>query len=260
MAVKQYIVGRGSAFAAKLTNGVPGLFMPLSNLKSFSFGLAVELGEHYESESSQTLLDASWTKKKSGKIDAEMENVNTDNAKLLFSAKVNDVSASTATAEVVSTVVPTVGSLLTFKRGIVSSVVIKDSTAGTPKTLLAGTNYTLRDGGLFGSADVLDVTTGGPFVAPIKADYSYGAQSRATLLTADSEEYVLRFEGISKATNQRALYEFWRAKFSPADKLDLIGDEVAAPKVTISLLADTAKMNDAEFGPFGRMTYLGAPA
>ena len=258
MAVKQYIVGRGSAFVAKLTNGVPGPFMPLSNLKSFSFGLSVELGEHYESESAQTLLDASWTKKKSGKIDAELENVNTDNAKLLFSANVNDVAASTATAEVVSTTALVVGSVITLKRGVVSSVVLKDSTA-TPKTLVAGTNYALRDGGMFGSADVLDVTTGGPFTPPLKADYSYGAQSRVTLLTAEADEYVLRFEGFSKATNQRALYEFWRAKFSPADKLDLIGDEIAAPKVTISLLADTSKLNDSEFGPFGRMTYLGVP-
>ena len=258
MAVKQYIVGRGSAFVAKLTNGVPGPFVPLSNLKSFSFALTVELGEHYESESTQTLLDASWTKKKSGKIDAELEDVNAANAKLLFSANVNDVAASTATAEVISTGALTVGSIVTLKRGLATSVVIKDSTA-SPKTLVAGTNYAPRDEWIFGSADVLDVTTGGPFTPPFKADYSYGAQSRATLLTADADEYVVRFEGVSKATNQRALYEFWRAKFSPADKLDLISDEVAAPKVTISLLADTSKLNDAEFGPFGRMTYLGAP-
>lgn len=259
MAAKNYIAGRGRASVAKLVNGVPGNFVGLSNIKSFSFGLTVELGEHYESESSQSLLDASWTKKKSGKVEAEMEDINVFNAGLLFSASTTAVAASTATSEVISTALPAVGDILVMKRGLVSAVVLKDST-GSPKTLLAGTNYALRDGGMFGSVDILDVTTGGPFVAPIKADYSYGAQSRSTLLTTDAQEYVLRFEGVSKATNQRALYEFWRAKFSPADKLDLVSDDVAAPKVTISLLADTNKQIDGEFGQFGRMTLLGAPA
>lgn len=260
MAVKNYIVGRGSAFVAKLTNGVPGVYVPLSNLKSFSFALSTEQGEHYETETVQSMLDASWTTKKSGKLDAELEDVNRSNAKILFAARVTEVAASTATAEVIAAALPEVGGILTLARGKATSVVIKDSTSGTAKTLTAGVNYALRDGGIFGSANVLDVTTGGPFVAPLKADYSYGAQTRATLLTADDEEYAVRFEGISMATGERALYEFWRAKFSPADKLDLIGNEVAAPKSSISLLADTSKLIDGEFGQFGRITYLGKPA
>lgn len=259
MATKQYIVGRGAAFVAKLTNGVPGQFLPLSNLKSFSFALSTEQGEHYETQTIQSMLDASWTTKKSGKVEAELEDVNSSNAKILFAARVTDVAASTATAEVIATTLPAVGGILTLARGKVSSVVIKDSTSGTAKTLTAGVNYALRDGGIFGSADVLDVTTGGPFTAPLKADYSYGAQARATLLTADDEEYAVRFEGVSMANGERALYEFWRAKFTPADKLDLIGNEVSAPKSTINLLADTSKLIDGEFGQFGRITYLGKP-
>lgn len=258
--MKDYIAGRGRAMVAKLVNGVPGPFVTLSNLESFSFNLTVEKGEHYENESINSLLDASWIKKKGGTIETEMSDVNKANARLMFSARLTEVAASTATAEVVAAALPAVGDILTVKRGLATSVVLKDSTAGTAKTLAAGVNYALRDGGVFGSFDVLDVTTGGPFVAPLKADYSYGAQSRATLLTADDDEYVVRFEGVSKANNARYLYEFWRAKFSPADKTELIGDEVAKPKVTISLLADTAKQADGEFGQFGRMTYLGVPA
>lgn len=260
MAIKEYIVGRGSAFAAKRTNGVPGQHLPLSNLKSFSFSLAVEQGEHNESQTIQSMLDATWTTKKSGKVDAEFEDVNRNNAKILFAARVAEVAASTATGIVIASVLPEVGGIVTLPRGNASSVVIKDSTSGTAKTLTAGVNYAPRDNWVFGSADVLDMTSGGPFVAPLKADYSYGAQSRATLLTADDEEYELRFEGISMATGQRALYEFWRVKFPPADKLDLIGNEVAAPKCSISLLADTSKLIDGEFGQFGRITYLGKPA
>lgn len=259
MAVKEYIAGRGSASAAKIVNGVPGLFFPLGNLKSFSFGLTVETGENYETESIHSQMDASWTKKQGGKVELEFMDVNKANAKLLFCARIDEVAPSTATGEVLAAALPVVGNILTLKRGLASSVVIKDS-SGAPKTLASGVNYAPRDGWMFGSADVLDVTTGGPFVAPIKADYSYGAQSRAVLLTSDIEEYVLRFEGVSKTNNRRILYEYWRAKFSPADKMDLISDEITAPKSTASLLADNSKQADGEFGQMGRMTYLGAPA
>lgn len=259
--MKEYIVGRGTAMAALLTNGVPGAFFSLSNCKSFSFGLAVELGEHNEAESVNSLLDATWVNKKSGKVEAELEDINKSNAKILFSARVTEVAPSTATGEIIAPALPEPGNIITLKRGNASSVVIKDS-SGSPKTLAAGVNYQPRDGWVFGSADVLnlDATAGGPFVAPLKADYSYGAQTRATLLTQEDQEYVIRFEGISKATGRRALYEFWRAKFTPADKLDLIGNEVAACKTTISLMADTARAIDGEFGQFGRITLLGAPA
>jgi hypothetical protein len=258
MATKELLVGRGSGMAAKLTNGVPGAFLQFGNLKSYAFALQIEKGEHYETETTQSLLIASWQNKKGGSVEAEFEELNSNNAKLLFSARVNDVAASTATAEVIATAVPSVGDVLVLKRGLVSSVVIKDSTSGTPKTLVAGTNYRLRDSGMFGSIDVLDVSSGGTFTPPLKADYSYGAQTRATLLTADDDEYALRFEGISKATNRRFLLEFWRAKFSPADKADFIGNEVTAMKSTISLLADTSKSATDEFGQFGRLTWLGA--
>lgn len=257
MATKELLVGRGSAMAAKLTDGVPGAFSLLGNLKSYAFALSIEKGEHYETETTQSLLIASWQNKKGGTVEAELEELNSNNAKLLFSARVNEVAASTATAEVIATAVPVVGDVLVLKRGKASSVVIKDSTSGTAKTLVAGTNYRLRDGGLFGSMDVLDVSSGGPFVAPLKADYSYGAQTRATLLTSDDDEYALRFEGVSKATARRFLLEFWRAKFSPADKADFIGNEVTAMKSTISLLADTTKSATDEFGQFGRLTWLG---
>lgn len=257
--MKDYIAGRGRAMVAKLVNGVPGAFVTLSNLESFSFGLTTEKGEHYESETINSLLDATWVNKKGGTIETEMSDINKANARLMFSARVTEVAASTATAEVISAALPAVGDILTLRRGLATSVVIKDS-SGSPKTLVAGVNYNLRDGGVFGSLDILDITTGGPFVGPIKADYSYGAQSRATLLSAADEEYVLRFEGVSKANNARYLYEFWRAKFGQADKTDLISADVAKPKVTISLLADTSKTEDGEFGQFGRMTYLGVPA
>lgn len=256
--MKEYIVGRGSAMAALLTNGVAGGFFSLSNCKSFSFGLAVEQGEHNESESVNSLLDATWVNKKSGKVEAELEDINKSNTKILFSARVTEVAGSTATAEIIAPVLPEVGNIITLRRGNASSVVIKDS-SGSPKTLTAGVNYQPRDGWVFGSADVLDATTGGPFVAPLRADYSYGAQTRATLLTQEDQEYTVRFEGISKATGRRILYEFWRAKFSPAEKMDLIGNEVTACKTTISLLADTSRAIDGEFGQFGRMTMLGAP-
>ncbi|MFO1417238.1 MAG: hypothetical protein U1E83_01075 [Methylotetracoccus sp.] len=54
-----------------------------------------------------------------------------------------------------------------------TSLVIKDS-SGTPKTLVAGTNYVVSNWRL-GEVQFTDLTTGGPFVGPLTANFDYGS-------------------------------------------------------------------------------------
>ena len=55
-----------------------------------------------------------------------------------------------------------------------STLLVKDST-GTPKTLVSGTNYTLTP--RTGRISFFDLTTGGPFTAPIKGNTEFGTVS-----------------------------------------------------------------------------------
>ena len=70
----------------------------------------------------------------------KIEDMSPANAKLLFLAAVSAVAASTATAEPISLALPSVGDILTLDRGLASSVVIKDSTPGTPRSCRMGTD------------------------------------------------------------------------------------------------------------------------
>jgi hypothetical protein len=53
------------------------------------------------------------------------------------------------------------------------TLVITDSTSGTPKTLVKDTNYKVTDVRL-GKIKILDITTGGTFAGPLKAAFSFG--------------------------------------------------------------------------------------
>ena len=88
------------------------------------------------------------------------------------------------------------GDILVFAKRNLSAVVIKDST-GTPKTLVANTNYKLN--AKAGHIELLDITTGGPYVQPFKIDYTPGASTEVGLFTAGSMEYFFRFEGLNTA-------------------------------------------------------------
>lgn len=255
-----YIALQGRGLAAKRTAGIPGAFQDLLNIKSFEFGFKQDWEDHKETRSGQRLLDASFSKGKEGTLDIELDDYAPKNWGLLFGATVNTVAPSTATGETVFSALPAVGDIFTLDNGNATSVVLTDST-GTPKTLTAGTHYRMHDGGVFGSGEILDITSSpGPFTGAIKAAYSFGAQTRGTMMTAEDAEYWVRFEGISSVDNGRYLYEFYRVKFSPADKAALVADTYASSKLSARILADASKAADATLGMFGRIVYLGIPA
>lgn len=255
-----YIALQGRGLAAKLVNNIPGAFKDLLNQKSFEFGFKQDWEDHKETGSGQRLLDASFSKGKEGTLDIELNDYSSQNWGLLLGATVTEVAPSTATGEVVTPALPAVGDILTLDHGNATSIVLTDST-GTPKTLVAGTHYKLLDNGVFGSLQVLDITTApGPFTGAIKAAYSYAAQTLGTMMTAEDAEYWVRFEGINSVDQKRYLYEFYRVKFSPADKVALIADTYSSSKLSARVLADASKASDPTLGMFGRVIALGAPA
>lgn len=256
--MSNYIAMQGRALGARLTNNVPGAFKNLLNLKAFDFGFKQDWDDHKETSSGQRLIDASISKGKEGTLDIEMDDYSPSNWGLMFGATVTEVAGSTATGEVIFPAVPAVGDIFTLDHGLATSVVITDST-GSPKTLVAGTHYRMHDGGKFGSGEILDITTApGPFTGAVKAAYSYGAHTLGTMMTAEDSEYWMRFEGINTVDNMRYLYEFYRVKFSPADKASLVNDTYSSSKLSARILADASKAADPTLGAFGRIMRLGA--
>jgi hypothetical protein len=166
-------------------------------------------------------------------------------------------SNSAVTAEVLNgSTTPAVDDTYLLASQNVAALVIKDST-GSPKTLTLGTNY---DNNLAtGQITMLDITTGGPFVGPLKADYTRAvATTQNKLLSAGAIEYWLRFAGVNTAVSgsPAVMVDLYRVRLSPTKDMGLITDDIAKFALEGSVLADTTKTQAGAFGQFGRVVML----
>lgn len=251
--MQQYLVLQGVVTAALVVGGVPGVFRDMADVSQLDIGFATEKGTHKEHRSGKRLEDFSWGKSTSGTVDMAVDSLHAQNIAMLFQGDVAELSG-TLTAEPISVGagVPAVGSILRIPHGNLSTVVITDST-GSPKTLVANTNYKLDPD--YGEIEILNTTTGGPFVGPLKAAAAYGAQTNMRLMTADAPEYWVRYKGLNP-DGLKVLVELYRWRPDPGDKLSLITDDVVPAALKGSVLADSTKEADAVLGQFGRVVYL----
>lgn len=131
-----------------------------------------------------------------------------------------------------------VGSVLLMPDKNVSSVVITDST-GSPKTLVAGTNYELD--AFNGSITILDLTTGGAYVQPLKYAYTKGAVDVVSGLVAADKEYHLNMAGTNADTGERGVLDAYRVRFSPAENIQFINAQYQDYTLRGSILQDSTK-------------------
>lgn len=251
MAMNKYLVLQGIVQAAEVVAGVPGKFLDLMDVSQMDLGFTAEEGTHTEHRSGQRLEDFTWETKNSGTVTLGVDSHHAENIAMMFRGEVSTLSGS-FTAEEIAATLPAVGDILRLPYGNLSAVVITDSSAG-PKTLTAGTNYRLDAD--YGDLEVLNVTTGAPFVAPLKAAGSYGAQTNITLMTSAQKEYWLRYKGVNP-DGARVLVELYRWKPKPGEMMKLITGEVTVSSLQGKVMADNTKANDAELGQFGRVIYL----
>ncbi|HOD32786.1 MAG TPA: hypothetical protein PKO12_04875, partial [Holophaga sp.] len=103
-----------------------------------------------------------------------------------------------------------------------------------------------------GAIEILDLTTGGPFTAPLKADYTPGATKEVGLFTVGSTPYYLFFEGLNTAdSNEPVLVDLFKVQIDPSKQFDLITDEYAKFPIEGSALMDSARPSSAALGQFG---------
>ena len=103
-------------------------------------------------------------------------------------------------------------------------------------TLVAGTDYEIRPGGIFvyvGRLIAGEVLTCG---------YTRAAADVVQALTNSGKEYELVFDGLNEArSGKRTRVTAYRVKVGAAQQIALIGEEYAALEVTGKLLKDTSK-------------------
>jgi hypothetical protein len=131
-------------------------------------------------------------------------------------------------------------------------VVVKDS-AGTPATLVAGTDYEVASSN-HGTLKILNI---GTYVQPFKADYSYAVQVNVGLFQAAAPDRWLRFEGLNTADALKpVLIELYKVSLNPLSEMGLISDELAKFPLSGQVLYDDSKVGDVILGQFGRVVDL----
>lgn len=212
----------------------------------------VTFADKTESQSGQRLTDLQLIKTKKGEFSCTLEELIQSNLELALYGSTTAVTSGTVTSELLPNPV-TIGSLYLLSKQNVSSVVVKDST-GSPKTLPA-TQYTIN--AKHGSLIINDKTTGGPYIEPFKADFSYGAANVTAMFTQPLPERWVRFEGLNTAdSNREVVIDLYRVAINPTKDLSVIGNELMKFELAGQVLADLTKSASGQFGQFGRIVLL----
>jgi hypothetical protein len=237
-------------------SGFPLAFKPTGCADDLTVAFALDTFEHIETCSGQRAVDYRGTKSKKATIQTTLTDYRPDNLVIALNGALtaaagsgSAVVAEAAPAALVDTAAWALGwSTGNPKTGITLLTVV--DSAGTPATLVAGTDY------------LLDATTGivtvlnlGAYVQPLKASYTHQAQAQITMLTTGQVEKWVRFNVIDTANaNRKSVVDLYRVLFDPTTDFPLLAEELAALKLSGSVLVDDKKPLGGALGQFGRMT------
>jgi hypothetical protein len=256
-----FFSGQGNILLAKRdASGNPGTFWLIGNSPKCDVTLAVERRKHQESRSGQRIVDKIQSKVKSGNVNFTVEDIRKDNVALLLMGNKVALSSGSYSGSTYDTFPSglVVGSIVKLAKPNASSIVVKDS-AGTPSTLLAGTDYEVLDAG-HGLIRILSL---GSYVQPFRAQYSYAATDRITgLEAADDAEYYMYVADTNTEANpdQRIGVHVYRIVFDPAKLLALINDEQGNFELQGEILRDGVRALDSNYGGFCAWDYVDANA
>lgn len=247
-----YFSGQGKVYVAERdSNGNAKAFRFIGNVPALNVSLSLDKLEHKEATSGQRLKDLEIIREKNAEFNCTLEEFTIKNLAMAFYGIDAAITGSTVTAEVMPSAL-VAGDIVRTRYGDISSVVVKDS-AGSPATLVAGTDYRINSA-KHGSIEILNV---GSYVQPFKVDYAYAAQSNLPLFTGAAKERWVRFEGLNTADSDRPLLvELYKVKIDPATDFALINDELAQFELGGAVLDDPTKSADAVLGRFGRIVLL----
>jgi len=255
---KQYFNGQGKIYlGARDAGGNPLNMKYVGNAPNFSFTLEETTTEHKESTSGLRLTDLRLTTELKASASMTLEQLDADNLNFLLFGTTATQAVSAVTGEAIQgSAAVAVGDIYLLDSVNIAALVVRDSTA-TPKILVAGVNYAadLKTGQI----EILDLTTGGPWVGPLTASYTRTAATHVTKLFGQAaQEYWLRFAGKNTAVSgsPEVIVDLYRVRLSPAQEVALINDDLAQFQMEGSVLADDSKTQAGPYGQFGRIVLL----
>jgi len=145
-----------------------------------------------------------------------------------------------------------VGDYFTLRHPGATSLVLEDSTAGTPLVYVEGTHYSVEDAA-HGRYRLLEHPVG--HVEPLMADYAYGEYTNIAAFTAPNVERGIIFNGIN-GDGQRARIIIPRISLSLDGDFGWISDEAAELSLSGEALFVSQMQSDADWGGFMRISLV----
>jgi hypothetical protein len=237
------------SIAERQANGLPGIFSDFGNCDTFELGLTEESVERTESMSGQRLPFRKMTKSRGGTLKLKGDEFNSKNFARAVIGKITDVAVGSAVAGHVLPTGMVVGDVyaLPGKNIASNSVALKDSSA-TPKSLTLDTHYSFDP--LSGEIKLLNITTGGPYTQPFKADFTPGAHRAIGAFQDVSKEFFIRLKGINTDTGERGVTDVFRVKINPTKALALINSDFLDFELDCTVLADLTRQTTDAGGQF----------
>lgn len=138
-----------------------------------------------------------------------------------------------------------VGQVIFLPSRNVNTVAVKDSGAKTLPT----SQYVLDPVG--GTIRITDLTTGGPYVQPLRVDYTPGAVKVMSALAGSvADEYLLQFNGVNAYNEQRKAVSAWRCRFNFEGEQDFIMEQYGEYTLMADLLKDDSRVASAVGGQY----------
>lgn len=128
-----------------------------------------------------------------------------------------------------------------YKGGLIRLDNLPDPATPVVVTNSAGTTTYDVDVDYVQTKSGIEITSASTIVeaADLKISYTKLPADVVQLLSNAADEYSLTFEGLNEAKSGRAVVvDLHKVKFSPAQKLDLIGDDFAGLEITGEVLLD----------------------
>ena len=240
--------GQGKVLVGtRQANGTPGLLRWLGNAGQFDLNIEEDNEERNESYSGSRLPLRKLVRGRKGTITVKWDEFSKDNMALGLIASVTTVAAAGAVAGYAFPTGAVVGNILAVPHKNLSAVAVKDST-GVPKTLTLDTNYRLD--AFAGTAELIDITTGGPYVQPFKMDFTPGGYTKIGALNQAAQDLYVRFDGVNTDDGSRIIADIYRTRWKPLKNLVLVGDNYADFECDITVLNDPTKTASSADGQF----------
>jgi hypothetical protein len=234
----------------RLPGGKPGKLIWVGDQSSCDLAFNTENVDRTETYSGQRLQSARLRTATTVELNLVLRYGTAHNLQLGLYATPHNVAAGSVTNEVLPTGLVVGDRVVLAKPANVSALTIEDS-AGTPATLVAGTDYVLEDAH---SGIVRILSLGTPaFTQPFVADYSHDAFTSLPMFTSQPPERYLYLNGINTVDGSRVRLHLYRVQFNPIESLGLINPEFGELPLSGTALFDSETAQDPTLGGFGRI-------